>query len=202
MHAYKFLAAGAVGPFTGFRWPLPGARDAWVAAPAGAREDRWIHACRPPDLPFWIGDELWAVELVSPVRDALHQVASPRARLLEHVAGWDAAAKRALAEACAWRARELASPHLAPAARAALGAARDLEALGAVAREAAGARRTAGERIADYVATAAHYGAAGVPSTAAFVTSTLAAEVGGGPAAADTERAWQARWLAARLRLE
>jgi hypothetical protein len=196
MRAHKFLAAGAVGPFTGFRWPLPGARDAWVAAPAGAGPERWVHACRPGDLPYWLADELWEVELGGELHEALHQVASPRARLVEQVAGWDAGARRELAEACAWRARDLAAPHLSAAAGEALAAARDLAALGAAARERGG-----GSRIADYVATAAHYGATAGAATGAFVTATLAAEVGDGPAAGAAERAWQARWLAGRLAL-
>jgi hypothetical protein len=194
MRAYKFLDAGAVGPFTGFHWPLPGARDAWVAAPRNAAEERWVHACRPGDLPYWLGDELWAVELEAPVREAIRQVASPRARLVGHVAGWDHVAKRDLAEACAWRARELASPHLPPSIREPLAPARDVAALAAAVRDASGSR------LADYLATAAHYGATACASTATFVTASLAAEIGG-PGAFHAERGWQARWLAERLAL-
>ena len=36
MIAFKFLAAGARAPFTGYRWPAPGA---WVSAPAGYEPD-------------------------------------------------------------------------------------------------------------------------------------------------------------------
>jgi hypothetical protein len=165
--AYKFLAPGGVGPFTGFRWP----RDAWVAAPEGAGEERWIHACQVGDLPYWLGEELWVLELDGPVRAAIHQLAAPRARLVAPVSGWDGAARRALAEACAARARELAAPH-GPA-----------------------------PRLADYVATAEACAAAAATATAAFVSATLAAELGG-PVAFDAERAWQARWIADRLGLD
>ncbi|HET7825985.1 MAG TPA: hypothetical protein VFK90_11660, partial [Anaeromyxobacter sp.] len=85
MIAWKFLAEGAVAPFTGFRWPAPGE---WVAAPRG-RADAWIHACRAGDLPHWLDRELWSIELDAPVRTARYQVASPRARLVARVAGWD-----------------------------------------------------------------------------------------------------------------
>ncbi len=50
MIAWKFLAAGRLGPFTGFAWPV----GEWVAAPEGAPDDRWIHACRASDLPYWV----------------------------------------------------------------------------------------------------------------------------------------------------
>ena len=198
MTAYKFLAPGAVGPFTGFRWPLPGAGGgAWVEAPPGAGPARWVHACRVADLPYWFADELWSVELDAQdaqVRESERQLAAPRARLVEHVAGWDAAAGRALAEACAWRTRELAVVRLAPAAGAELAAAQDLASLEAAAREA-GRRPEAA-----YVATAVHYARAGVAATAAFVAASLAA-ASGGVEAFHAERAWQARWLAGRLRL-
>jgi hypothetical protein len=210
MNAYKFLAGGAVGPFTGFRWPRPGPGGAdWVTVEAGVPEDRWVHACRTRDLPYWFGDELWAVELADPVRAATHQLASPRARLVEHLRGWDDAAKRDLTVACAWRARELALPHLAPRVRESLAGARDLAALAVAARAAA-----PGAAAAGYVATVAHKGAlllaasAGTElhrqlacaSTAAFVAAALAGAVGGEDGF-DAERGWQARWLADRLGL-
>jgi hypothetical protein len=77
--AHKFLAQGEVSPFTGFRWPGPGA---WVNAQV-VRVDAWVHACRPGDLPYWLDDELWRIELDDPVREARYQVASPRARPAE-----------------------------------------------------------------------------------------------------------------------
>ena len=49
MMAFKFLARGAVAPFTGFAWPTDGA---WVEAPARS-QDAWIHACRPRDEATW-----------------------------------------------------------------------------------------------------------------------------------------------------
>ena len=73
--AYKFLAPGGVSPFTGFRWPGAGT---WVSAP-DEREEHWIFACRDRDLPYWLDEELWRVELDAPVREARYQIASPRA---------------------------------------------------------------------------------------------------------------------------
>ena len=59
--AYKFLGPDRVGRFSGFRWPEAGQ---WVKAavdPALCRSG--IHACRTEDLPWWLDQELWLIEL-------------------------------------------------------------------------------------------------------------------------------------------
>jgi len=109
--AFKWLQRGAVGPFSGFRWP----RAQWVTA--DAREGYGIHACRVDDLPFWISDELWRVELDEVVAQREAQVEARRGRLVEQVQAWDAAA---FAQACAAHAAEIAgeaSPYVADARR-------------------------------------------------------------------------------------
>jgi hypothetical protein len=169
MIAYKFLDEGAVAPFTRFRWP----RGEWVRAPQGAGDERWIHACRVGDLPYWLpyspGAELWRVELAEPLVDAPHQIASPRGRLLEPVAAWRRGVAEELARDCAARARELA----------------------------ADARGADPEELAAYVATA-DAGAKGNPAVAMFAVTQLARALGG-DAAGHAERARQAAWLAERL---
>jgi hypothetical protein len=190
---YKFLAAGARAPFTRFQWPLPGG---WVRAPAD-RADLWIHACRRRDLPYWLDDELWRIELEEPVREARYQIASPRARLLSRVAAWDRAFGQAYARACALRVRELAVPHVPPAIRDAIAEEDDLEALAAAAGRAGPDSRAAG-----YVADAAVNARLIGPSTTSYIAAMLASSLGGGLAAFEAERAWQARWLAERLALE
>src|SRR5687768_12848384 len=66
---YKFLRSDGTSLFTGFRWPLPeaGRPGSWVEATGGRPEGQGggkdtvapcrsgIHACRPADLPPWIG---------------------------------------------------------------------------------------------------------------------------------------------------
>jgi hypothetical protein len=188
--AYKFLAEGAVAPFTGFRWPRPGE---WVPAPRAP--DRWVHACRVGDLPHWIDRELWSIELDEPLRESRYQIASPRARLVARVAGWDPSFERAYARACALRARDVALPHLPPALRETLAGIDDLAALAAAVR-----RATRGDRAAQYVRDAAAFVDQG-PAVVSYVAATLASHVGGGLAAFEAERAWQARWLAERLGL-
>jgi hypothetical protein len=199
--AYKFLAPGAVGPFTEFHWPSPGegGPGAWVSAPAAGPPDLWIHACRMGDLPYWLDEELWRVELAEPVRETEYQVASSRARLLARVDGWCPATARSFAEACAWRGRDLAAAALGSAglrgdAEALLGH-RDLTGLAA-------ARATPeGERLVGYVRDAAACVSSANAATTSFVVAALAGEISGSANAVQAEREWQARWLAERLGL-
>jgi len=190
--AYKFLSRGAVAPFTGFPWPDPGA---WVSARVD-REDAWIHACRRGDVPYWLDEELWRVELAGPVRETRYQIASPRARLVERIAGWDPSLGRAYAGACALRARDLALPHLAPALRDALTGVADLEAIVAAVNRA-GPPPLAAAYVSDAANNALHVG----PATTSYIACMLASRLGDGLAAFESERAWQSRWLAERLGL-
>ena len=48
-----------------------------------------MHACRISHLAWWIGEELWRVELDGPIVDRETQIEAPRARLLEQVTAWD-----------------------------------------------------------------------------------------------------------------
>ena len=84
MTAYKFLRAGAVAPFSGVVWPAPrgGEPGAWVRA-SGALElcGRGVHACRAEDLPLWLFDELWEIELDDPVQPAPTHVVAAGGRL-------------------------------------------------------------------------------------------------------------------------
>jgi hypothetical protein len=107
--AFKFLAPGAVAPFTGFRWPIPCASDAgpWVAAPDD-RPHHGVHACRPTDLAFWLDAELWRGERDAPVTAAQRHIVARRGRLLERLGGWNEGTARRFAEACLWRARDRA----------------------------------------------------------------------------------------------
>jgi hypothetical protein len=98
---WKFLRAGAVSPFTGFRWSATG--RTWVTAEHVTACATGIHACRSGDLPHWLSDELWAIELHEPVVETEHKVVATRARLLDQVEPWTAKTARALAEECVHR---------------------------------------------------------------------------------------------------
>jgi hypothetical protein len=83
--AYKFLDAGGVAPFTGFRWPV----GEWVAVGAVEPCRRGIHACRTRDLPYWLGRELWEIELDPPLVEQERKVVASRGRLVRRREEWD-----------------------------------------------------------------------------------------------------------------
>ena len=92
MIAYKFLRSGAVAPFSSFAWPT-GSPGPWVEAEPHVCVSG-IHACRAADLPYWLGAELWEIELDRAV-DETRKVVAPRGRLLRRVDGWDVSTARA-----------------------------------------------------------------------------------------------------------
>ena len=110
MHAYKFLASGGAGRFSGFEWPRPEGDEpgAWVSDGPVAVCLTGVHACRVTDLPDWLDDELWEVELDGEVREEASMVVGERGRLVRRLEAWDALAAAALADECAWRARTIA----------------------------------------------------------------------------------------------
>lgn len=116
MIAYKFLCDGAVGRFSEFRWPMPkdGRAGEWVIA-EGEVENclTGIHACRLHDLPSWIDDELWEIELDGPVQELSSLVIAPRGRLTRRLEQWNGALALEFAVACAMRARDQAARSLA-----------------------------------------------------------------------------------------
>jgi hypothetical protein len=183
--AYKFLKAGGVGLVSGFRWPLP--RDGWpgdwVEAAAPVREcESGIHVCRAKDLPYWMHDELWAIEVDGPVVEAVDMVVAPRGRLLGMLEGWSAAGRTTFIQA-SWdratrRIREV------PADR----------------------RRHAVafmEHMEGYLAR--NWVQLGTLCSALAIASTEppgADEKATAKAAYRRERAWQAEWMVGQLRLE
>ncbi len=106
--------------FTGFPWPLPadGNPGAWVEASGPATVcEAGVHACRPDQLPHWLGPELWEVELAGELVQSPYKIVAGRGRLLARVPGWPGAA-RAFAEDCSARVRELAGQELRAVGRA------------------------------------------------------------------------------------
>jgi hypothetical protein len=69
VRAYKVLIDGRSG-FTGWRWPLPDGDGPgeWVLA-SGTPElcVSGIHACTVDQLPQWLGEELWTIELAGEI---------------------------------------------------------------------------------------------------------------------------------------
>jgi hypothetical protein len=176
--AYKFMRPGAVGPFSGYSWPVPGddSPGAWVE---GARAPHpcttGVHACAIDDLPVWLGTELWVVELDGEVTRHRTKLVAPRGRLVRRVESWDEATAREFARACASRARDHA--------------------------ESVGGPPEAARRAQSYARDADEEAESGRPATAAYIAATAAAHAAGDRSAIGTERAWQTRWLADRLGL-
>lgn len=211
MIAYKFLRAGRIGPFSGVTWPAPGA---WLqAAGDGGACSRRVHACRVADLPEWMDDELWRVELDGDVRVDCGKLVAARGRLVERVAAWDAALMADFAEACALRTRDAALTLLpAGTTRDALAGATTAEALAAIGAALAddGGLDPDAARAAGYAGDAARHvlGARAAPATApthaavnGFIAAAAAAFTQDDIDAAARERAWQAAWIAARAGL-
>jgi hypothetical protein len=208
MHAYKFLADGAVAPFTGRVWPVPDARSpgAWVVAPPGDLARYGVHACRIEDLAYWPDDELWLVELGGTVLEEPFQLAASRGRLLQRIEAWNVATAREYAAACACRARDLAADALSRAGLTAEGAALaaciDLATLEATAATLAGdASRGEPRGLAAYAAGAALRARQGRFREATLQHAHLGAALEGSDRGAARERAWQSAWLARRLQL-
>ena len=208
MIAYKFLAAGAVAPFTGFVWPVPASAGSgpWVSAP-GDDERHWIHAARAEDLPYWLDEELWRIELDGPIRAHPTQLAAPRGRLVERAEGWTAEAAKALGAASARRVQGGAAAIFEAegllAEAEALRAATSVEGLrNAVLAARAGGRVPAkAMRIAEYASDARHRLEGGEIAGVLYIAANAAVLQRGSREGAAEERAWQARWIVDRIGL-
>ncbi|MBV8295360.1 MAG: hypothetical protein JO085_00865 [Acidimicrobiia bacterium] len=128
MRAYKFLRRDGTALLTGFRWPV----NAWVEADGPiAWCHNGIHACRIEDLPHWIGQELWAIELDGETLFGPDAVVARRGQLLARIDAWSGGVAQEFGESCARRANALASG--APSAAERAGDAAAAAASGAVA---------------------------------------------------------------------
>ncbi len=173
MMMHKFLAANALGPLSGFAWPVPslGAPGAWVEVEGSLSPcARGIHACRPLDLAHWIHDELWELEADGAQTAGLDCVVVQRARLVRRIDAWSSSGKK-FAEACVEHA----------AAQ-----------LGSIELE----REQISALMADARFMATHGYVAVSAFTAALVVSRLPAADG---SAYRRERAWQSAWIADEL---
>jgi hypothetical protein len=191
MIAYKFLRAGAVGPFSGFAWP----EEEWVSGR--------INACGAGDLPIWLSDELWLAELAGSVERVRSKLVAPRGRLVRRIPEWTPEAADSLGRACARRARGHASAVLRAAGM--VGAAEELQAFTleqtAEADELVRCSNLRASAAVGYAADAAGAALAGGAPVAAYIAACAAAHAADSPDAAPRERAWQARWLRDRLSL-
>lgn len=201
MIAYKFLRPGRVGPFSQFQWPETGVWMRSGSDVAGCA--RGIHACRIPDLPWWLADELWEIELEGDVGVFDRKLVATHGRLLAPVHAWTPGCAREFALTCAWRTRDLAIDALVQAGhqREATRLARctTLERLVATSSELA--PDASGLQI---ILTIARDGAleahAGAAPACAYIAAHAARRLDG-PAGYEAERARQSDWLADGLGL-
>jgi hypothetical protein len=164
MIVYKVLEPGRVAPFTGFHWP----EGEWLDAEAVEPCRSGIHACRVRDLPYWLGPQLWEIELEDEVTEQTHKVAARRGRLLRRIPDWNVHLLRAFTAAC---------------------------------RDATKLRVGSIPVISGYVGDIDRFLQQDRHGIAAFAAAR-AAELVGGAAAYERERARQAAWLADRLGLD
>jgi hypothetical protein len=99
--AYKFLASGGIGRFTGFRWQ-PGT---WIEADRAAPCRAGIHACRVQDLPLWLDEELWEIELDGEVVHGERKLVATRGRLTRQIERWTPQLSYEFGRFCARRTR-------------------------------------------------------------------------------------------------
>jgi hypothetical protein len=164
---------------------------------------RGIHACRINDLPWWLADELWEIDLDGQVQCDEHKIFAPAGRLRSQIEQWTPTCAQQYADACAWRGHDRAVQALTRAGHAR--AADKLAACGTLDDALLLARQLA-EAIPDTKVslTIAGDGAmralTGAPPTAAYIAAHAAMRLDG-PAGYAAERGWQSRWLAERLGL-
>lgn len=224
--AFKFLAAGR-GLFSGFVWPLPenGTPGQWVTAALPLeRCVRGIHVCRQRDLPYWLDDELWVIEVRGEILEHETMMLAEEGRLVRRVDTWDRDAALTFARTCSQRAQGFAVEALRSAVRvddaATLEGASDFDAIreaaalimrrgssddgGAVAFAADAAALVRGarpeaERIPVEGDGSATPGA--IAANLAYVTAHVAGCVAGPPEgtayerAVEREREWQRGWF-------
>lgn len=102
MIAYKFLTSGGVGRFTGFHWTA----DTWIEAGGADPCRAGIHACRVRDLPIWLDDELWEIELGGDVVEGDRKIVATRGRLTKSIETWTPDLAREFGRFCVKRTRE------------------------------------------------------------------------------------------------
>jgi hypothetical protein len=169
VRAYKCLRPGRVGPFSGYSWPL----GEWVEGEGAMLCTQGVHACRTTDLPFWLTQELWEIELDGQVRQERRKLVADRGRLVQRVEGWNGASAVSFAEDCTARAKQRAE----------------------------GATGEHAELLRELVGDAAANAVKGEAALVGYIAAR-SAEVDGGVDGYMEERLAQARWLAAELRLD
>lgn len=170
---YACLSEGAVAFLCGWSWPRPsnGKPGPWVRAEVDAPREA-IRGVPLEQLPWWLDDELWELELEGPTTHAGRAVTGNRARLVRRVEAWTPEVAGELVTACEQRLREAALDEYASDVLL-------------YARDAG--RPAAAAGVAAYIA--AHALAGGDQSAATYDAEFA------------RQRVWQVEWLKRRLQL-
>ena len=211
---YVFLLDSGLGPVSGAAWPLPadGGPGAWLEAAAIQPPGSRVQAYAAADLPFWISQVLWEVELDGNVTEHDCYLAADRGRLLRQVQRWTPDVSASFAAACGLRTRshvvELLRHDGYEAQAQRLAACPDLAAIAAMGAEVASELEDRSRLFASRAAANALAAAAPRTGITAHLTAVVAGEVAratGATAEFDegflAERRWQAGWLAEQLEL-
>jgi len=59
-----------------------------------------VHACRVRDLPYWLGPELWEIELDGDVTEQQRKVVARRGRLVRRIPAWNVELLREFTASC------------------------------------------------------------------------------------------------------
>jgi hypothetical protein len=169
MRAYKCLRPGRIGPFSGYSWPI----GEWVEADGALLCMQGVHACRTTDLPFWLTQELWEIELAGQVRQESRKLIADCGRLVQRLEDWNGDSAMSFAKDCAARAKDRAER--------------------ATGDDAALLKELAGDAAAN--------AAKGEAALVGYIAAR-SAEVDGDVDGYRQERLAQARWLSAQLRLD
>jgi hypothetical protein len=206
MGYYKFLSSMGTTAHTGTQW-LEGrwVESAWVRPCFSG-----VHACRVEDLGWWLGYDLWEVELDGDIQTSRHKVAAPRGRLVRCIDNYREAVHE-MSALGVWRSRDWAVDALRGNGRSTL--ADDLSAIATIAdlhraREVLPDTDGAGLAVG-YAIDAAERLELGELPESPFVTACAAGHrmAGTSELQADfdlgynTERQHQSHWLAEKLSL-
>jgi len=174
MNTYKFLAKGAVGPISGFRWPTPhGAMPgAWIEVEGPLSLcTNGVHVCAAHDLAHWLNDALWSVDADGEHVEGLDRLIVRRARLARRIDGWNERGAVRFAEACIEHATSVTLP-------------------------------TPSDLVRGYLDDAKEAVRAGYAVVGAFCAALATSKAAAAAHAEQTyrrERAWQASWISREL---
>jgi len=215
VEAFKFLDRHGTAVLTGYAWPLPSGRSPgpWVEAAEARPCEAGVHACTAEHLAYWLGEDLWVIELDGEIIPGRHKVAARRGRIVRRVDAWQAGVAADLCTDAVSRGRDVTVEVLRHAGYG--DAARRLAACASTAETGAVANDIAAEvgegsvagTAALLAADVVRFADGGMVSTAAFVAACAAANSARGAEGSDhaftaafhAERSRQSGWIAARL---